>query len=313
MVDDQRSSVEVPEGFRVNVYGIAQQPGVAVLPAGLVLANFGCGSDDPAELLQIVAQAEQAARRSAEARPLFATDVERLEDLLGEEKPATAPARCTIVWACCGDGLRVLLDGGQREAELVAMLTRLPSLGLVIDTGWMAGSGCFEALRSARVVVWQVRPGSPFLIEVTRPDDARVHALTGPDAPDGPPTPRIGPVWSSPRLRRVMLEAATTGSHAGLHHALVDRSIPLVFIVGPDGMPVLHSTPEAPLPTLPVFADLVSLHHAARLLELHDEQYEVGALMFANLMQLAHTQHSTVALGVFDDAGVATYIPFSTK
>ena len=310
MVDEAAPpSVRVPEGFSVTLHAIRSIPSVDVLESGLVLASFGSGSDDPAQLMLIIEQARAAVQRLARATPLFATSVRGIEDLLTVESPEMAAAQRNVLWMCSGDGLRIALDGGKRQWGLIADLLSLPSLGLVIDSGWRAGTSLFGGLRAAGVAVWETSRGAPFLVEVARPEGIRVHALTVPDAPERPVEPQIDPVWSSPGMRQVLLQAAATSSFVELQRVLAQRSIPLLFVAGENGSPMMRTWPDVPGPVLPVFADLESLHRSAAGMGLKSEGYEVGALRFANLMQWAHMQHVLVAVGFFDEKGAASYIP----
>jgi hypothetical protein len=300
-------STRVPDGFSVALHSAPLEPSVQVLPSGLVLAHFGHGSDDPSELHRTIARARVAVERNPDACPRFASRARSLADLLQLDPPELGPAIGRIVWTSCGDALRVVLDGGRLEAEFVAELAALSSLGLVVDAHWAGGDRVFSALRAAGVAVWETEVGAPVLAEVARPEGIHVLASIVADARPQAPRPRQSPVWTAPRLRQVLLAALASNSLAPLLTELEHRSIPLVFMVELDNSPTMMSWPHIRGPVLPVFADLASLYQAARETRSADRKFGFAAMKLGELRQWAGSDF-TVAIGVFDERGAPKYL-----
>jgi hypothetical protein len=302
------ASVRVPDGFSVAIYSAQLAPSVQVLPSGLVLAHFGHGSDDPSELHRTNTEARAAVQGNPDARPRFASRARSIAELLQQDSPELAPSAGTIVWTSCGDALRVVLDGGRLEAEFVAELAALPSLGLVVDSDWAAGDRVFSTLRAAGIAVWEAGVGAPVIAEVARPEGSHVLALTVAEAPPREARPQRTPVWTAPRLREILLDAVASNSLAQLLSELEHRSIPLVFMVDTGNSPTMWTWPNVAGPILPVFADLESLYQAARATRPADEKLGFGALKLGELRHWAGTDFN-VAIGVFDDRGAPYYLP----
>jgi hypothetical protein len=295
------------------VWGLQPTAGVYGAGQGLIVAQFGAGTDDPDEVMQVVDRAlhDFVERGADPSRPPthFVRRATHLAELFAPATPETEEIRDGIVWAVGPQGLWPILRDRAQTERLLGAFRRASSAGqwLIVDDQWAAEDAFESELRALGIEMLQAAPGQPFLAEVRRPDERRLCGFVA-----RPPVPssRGGarPLARAPLLRRLLLNAVMHGDTSAVYDELLARTAGLAFFVGPDRGAQTMQWPGEPSPLLPVYADLESLYRTARELGRSPQSFAVGSLRAPELFAWASQNRFGLALGVFPDEGAVRYL-----
>lgn len=123
------------------------------------------------------------------------------------------------------------------------------------------------------------------------------------------------PAWA-PNLCRLLLEVATTGSHAAwkaLHKELAGRSIPLLLIVDPATRGVAPRTWPGQGPALAAYPDRISLEWTAQDTKIPPGSFAIASTTPRILFDWAAESGLAVAINVYRDRASPLYVMFPAE
>jgi hypothetical protein len=297
----------VPAGHSVTIYGRTPEPGVADA-AGAILANFGYGGDDVAELHALFNEVDAAGRSARPCR--FVSVRSDVSELFLPNQPAVSEATAALFWLVAGEGVPLLDDKACADAFVacVRRFTARPGIcqSFVVTPEWRGPPALLNALRSSGVTIFECADQDPVLAAVTRPSGATILGLAAKALTRTPSASGRWQLVRAPLLRRLLLAAGERASTQALHEELRRRQFGLLFIVE-HGRPVLQQWAGSVV-GWPVFADLRSLLRAAGETGKKPGSFAVGELPVGELFQAAIANRLPLAMNAYPDAGAARYL-----
>jgi hypothetical protein len=303
-------NVIVPEGHSVTAWVARPTPGIECSGAGLVLAHFGLGGDDPDEIFGLVdATITELERKGESSKTEFVDDAQSIGDLFVPAKPKTRDVGLCVMWTVRQDGLAATLHNPALGKLLVERLGRAAFVRqwVVVDEQWRRDDAFESALRALEIEIVHSTSTGPFLVEVWRPDGRCICGLVR-SQPNAAAPGGARSLHRAPRLRRHLLEALSRGASTSFYDELLAREFPLLFFADANRAPRMMGWPGQASPFLPVLPDLASLHRASQELGLAPGSFAVAALRPRELFQWASQSSFGVALGVYADEGQVRYL-----
>jgi hypothetical protein len=342
------STVTVPDGHEVTVYGPTFVPGLQRTRGGTLIANLGAASDESeGELQRIVELIDRAvAEESANQSPvLVTTDVGEISDLFAPNDVPVNALPGLVIWIIDADSAHLWLrnpepllqairrvgaynvaDDSITQLVMIAIEWRPMAAGagkrekLTPELGPPpATAGFLQLLASTEVTVLAVPKDGVCFVEVARPD-AVVGAPRGEDitklieagADDATHDAEVPChyVIRAPQLRRLILAAMEQSSEASRRQLYGELLTREIglLVISDREGGIRPMTWPDRGPALPVFPDVQSVRHTVQDLQMDTDNVTWVHLTPRDLCAWVKDAPFDVALNVFKDRQTPLYL-----
>jgi hypothetical protein len=302
----------------VHSFRPSLRPAVDASPGGVWLVDFGAGSDAMDEEMNAVL--DQVDGLLAGPRPkVILAKADSLASLFAPSNPQVIAGPGVLMWIIDADALGSAPELIQRLIQRIQRIGahETPPLQMVVvrDVETPAAQTTATLFGNLGIDVLTPEPAQGMmLIEVERPEGVTLCAFPGvPFQPAAAPADgerRVSAVDRAPRLNRLLLAAADGEKRAlkALHTELLEREIPLLFIVDENGRAALAEWPGG-VRALAVYGDRASLFATAEDRGLALGTFGVAEMPPRQLFAWAAGNGQALALNVFRTRQEPIYIP----